>query len=233
MNDPTGESPLLRVREWVQQHTALTIAIMAAVMLLGFVLSQPIIMALGSMGLWFALYPGLAGSPRRKPSQHNQASLAKSAPPSAFAKSDPAKPLHSYGKQIQHVLQMQQQIETAARRIRDPHLRQVGERITDSLPGLVDNIYQLARLAEQGWGTATSINSQETATAQLRRLDAQIDHAVSLFDLLLYQTLAAAGDGGAQDQQVPRDTYEAWPENLKREAEWLRAAAKGSSQLLT
>jgi hypothetical protein len=237
MKEPSGESPLLRLERWVQQHRAPTMVIMLVVTLSGIVLGQTWLLALGSMGLWFVLYPGLSGSAGRKLPTRNAATEAKTAGSiNAPTKVDVTKPAGLYHEQMLYVLQMKHQIEAAASQIRDSRLRKSAMAAAGGLQELVDAIYELALLSQNTRERLAGANSEEAAetrqsdTARVRRWDAQIDHAVSLFDILLYQMLGlSANDAGSQSQGL-----EAWPEMLRRESELLKSAsARDTGRMLT
>jgi hypothetical protein len=237
MKEPSGESPLLRLERWVQQHRAPMMVIMFVVTLWGVVMGQTLMLVLGSMGLWFVLYPGLSGSARRKLPPRNAAAEVKTAGSiNAPTKADTIKPAGIYHDQMLHVLQMKHQIEAAAGQIRDSRLRQSAVATAGGLQELVDAIYELALLSQDTWERLAGAGSEEAAeigqsvTARVRRWDAQIDHAVSMFDTLLYQTLSLGADGtGSQTQNL-----EAWPEMLRSETELLRtASARDTGRMLT
>src|SRR5437762_13736394 len=143
MKEPSGESTLLRFGRWVQQHRALTTVIMLVVTLSGIALGQTWMLALGSIGLWFVLYPGLAGSAGRKLPKHNPLIQTKTAQPiNAPTRVDTIKPAGQYHQQMLHVLQMQHQIEAAASQIRDSRLRQSAMAALSGLPERVASIYE-------------------------------------------------------------------------------------------
>jgi hypothetical protein len=78
--------------------------------------------------------------------------------------------------------------------------------------------------------TSEEAEKGQSMTARVRRWDAQIDHAVSMFDTLLYQTLSLSADEtGSQKQGM-----DAWPEMLRRETELLRSASvRDTGRMLT